>query len=671
MNSLHRISRVALCALTLAIGAAPSCTALPVGETMIVLQTDLSLPKDVDRVTIQALVRGDQRHFSSFEKLGSEGELQIPASIGLTLGDGTDPTTPVTFRVTAFQKGKARVLREVITTIPQDRLVALKLPIQWLCWEDNLQVEQVDGQDHAISNCPESQTCIAGTCADSTVDPATLDDYSADAVFGGGTGKNNDGACFDTTGCFDGRPGTPVVTDAAVTDTGTECLIKSTADVNVAIRADTAGICGATGCYVPLDAKSDLGWQPSGENLKLPYAVCARIKSKQASGVSTVAASTACPLKTDSIPTCGPWSSAGKAPPAAADVGPITLAANQAKPVALAVFGASVYWTVAGDYDQPTGLVMQVPVDGGGKTLVAGKLGYPRDIALAHKTDSNNKQKVTDLVWATAGYTPSGMTKTVDPLVTDRSFATKLLGEDVPLKFDTALVTPEGVAVSSLGVFFTDIGAQSVYRVDTSGMTLLAGPTNGFTQKNPYRIALDDANVYWTNEGDLDTGTGSIAVYNSMSALPSELISAQNTPRNFVVETGADLKAKTIYWANYGVFKSTPMIMTDTTHSEKVMMASVADPATLVELADGHRPSGIAVDSTAGVVYWSNEGDNTIWSVNVADKKLKLIAQNQNAPGAIAVDAGYIYWVNTGSKAQLGSVMRISKNAPAAVPTKP
>ena len=41
------------------------------------------------------------------------------------------------------------------------------------------------------------------------------------------------------------------------------------------------------------------------------------------------------------------------------------------------------------------------------------------------------------------------------------------------------------------------------------------------------------------------------------------------------------------------------------------------------------------------------------------------VATGQNKPGAIAVDATHIYWINEGAEApNLGSIMRISKSAP-------
>ena len=644
MISLKRISRAALCALTLGLCVAPSCTPLPIGETMVVLQTDLSLPKDVDRVTIQALVRGDQRHFNEFTKLGQSGQLQIPASIGLTLGDGTDPTTPVTFRVTAYQGTKARVLREVVTTIPQDRLVALKLPIQWLCWEeaDGL---KLDAEGIAVSNCPENQTCIAGTCADNVVDPATLDTYAPEEVFGGGTGKNNDGTCFDTSACFTDS------VDAPVEDTGTECFIKTTADKNVAIRSDTAGICGAAGCFVPIDAKSDLGWQPGATDgtLKLPYAVCQRIKDKKASGVSI---SGACPLKTDGIPTCGPWSSAGESPPAPEKLGPVTLIGNQVQPVSIAVAAGNVYWTVAGPYTAAEGVVKRIPIGSSGTAIVQAAQAYPRDIAVT--TDAATG-KLANVLWASAGVTKEGMMTPEGATVTERSFAVPSAPTDVKLNFNLPLVSPEGVAAGLDGVFFTDFGANAVYRVNTAGMTLLAGPSNGTPQNRPYRIAVDKGKAYWTNEGNLNKNDGSIAACELSDPLPVTIAAGQDVPRNLVLDIDESTsQARAAFWTNYGTSGSEV--------SQKVMMAELGPNVVVTAIAAGNKPSGIALDKD--FVYWTNQGDNTVMRYDRNDKTTHVVATKQNVPGAIVVDKESIYWINEGNANTPGSIMYIAKDAP-------
>lgn len=640
MIGFQRLSHAALGALVLGFGfgVAPSCKALPASETMVILQTDLSLPKDVDKVTIEVLVRGDRRHFNTFEKLGNEDSLKIPASIGLTLDDGTDPSTPVTFRVTAFQLSKARVLREVVTTIPKDRLVALRLPIQWLCWDQ----VQSDAEGNPQTTCPENQTCIAGTCADKTVDPTTLDDYAPDQVFGGGSGTNNDGACFDTSACFDASQDAPLDLTA--------CTIAATDDMNVAIRVDSAGICGAAGCFVPLDAKSDLGWQAGKSGtIQLPAAICQRIKDGKAAGVSVVAATTACPLKTSSLPTCGPWSSAGKAPPSPAELGPVTLSGNQQTPVSIAVAAGNVYWTVPGPYYTATaaGSVKKIAIEGGSPTIVQGMQAYPRDLAIT--TDSAGK--LTDLIWASAGNKKDAGSPLLGAALTDRRFTSSTMFMDGNLSFKSPLVYPEGVAVNATSLFFTDLGASAVYSVDpkTLGVTLIAGPTNGLTQNGPYRIAADDSNnLLWTNQGD-----GSVMIYDLAKAQLDVLAPMQETPRSLVLDIpDASLPAKAVYWANYG---------SDAKPAMKIMKATISDRV-VTPLAQAMRPSGLAVDKDA--VYWTDQGDNTVMKLTKADGKTHKLAEKQNVPGAITVDATSIYWINVGTAGNPGSIMRISKAAP-------
>jgi len=640
MIDLRRVTRVSLGALVLGFCVAPSCTVLPASETMVVLQTDLSLPKDVDKLTIEVLVRGDRRHINTFEKLGDQSSLQIPASLGVTLDEGTDLSTPFTFRVTAYQGPTARVLREVVTTIPKDRLVALRMPIQWLCWDQ----VKVDEEGNAATSCPnENETCIAGTCVDKNVDPTTLGDFSASEVFGGGTGTNNDGTCFDTASCFTGS------VDAAVNLA--DCTIATTEDVNVAIRVDSAGICGSSGCFVPLDARSEFGWKAGASGtIQLPKAVCDRISKGTASGVSTASASSTCPLKTDGIPACGPWSSSGKVPTDPAESAPVTIIANQLKPVSLAVGGGRVYWTLSGSFDKADGAVKSIAITGGSTTLIQSNQAFTRDIALNLDPASG---KVKNVLWASAGVGMMGAT------VIDRDFSNLTKVHDLALKLDVTLQAPDGVAASGNGVVFTDFSANAVYRSDESGLTVLASKANGTAANNPYRIAADPTTAFWTNEGTLGLNDGSIAQCNLMDPLPGALVAGQDFPRSLVLDLDPKTSAATaVYWANYGASGGAT--------SEKVMMVSLSDPMKMTTpIAAGHKPYGLALDKDN--VYWTNQGDNTVMKAPKAGGEAHKVATGQSKPGAIAVDATHIYWINEGGQApNLGSIMRISKAAPEA-----
>ncbi len=632
MTTKRWFPRTALGALTALLALGPSCaTPAAPGELMMVLQTDLALPKDVDSVRLQILVRGDPRRDQLFDKLGDDGALLIPASLGVIIQDGGDPTTPVTFRVTAFRGAKPTILREVVTTVPPDRVATLRIPIQWLCQD------QVTADDlgNPISTCPEGKTCVTGTCVDKVIDSTTLPLFDPAEVFGGGTGKG-DGECFDAETCFVGSLDTPVNLD--------DCTITRTGDVNVGIRVESAGICGPAGCFIPLDAESEFGWK-SGENdtIILPVAVCDRIKSGSAAGVSIASTSSSCMLKTDAFPACGPWCSAGKHPPKPGTVLPVSLVANQPHPVALEVAGGFVYWTNRGDFDAPTGAVKRMPVGGGTTTTLLAAQPFTRDLALLLDAGGNAEK----LFFATSGV--GGKPGVIAGIDLSNPNMPKNLGFNIP-----GLVAPEGIAVDGANAYFTDFGAESVLSLDlVSGTSaVIASPGIGTGQNSPYRIAMDDKTIFWVNEGKPGK-LGAIMLSDRMDPTPVVAAASQDTPRSLALGLKAGT-AEAIYWANFG--------------SGEVMSASLSGtPVTAgapVPLATGQAsPHGVAIDATH--VYWTNRGDGTVRKVPRGGGKAVIVAKNQVAPGAIVVEGDSVFWVNEGSSSSAdGAVMRLSKGAP-------
>lgn len=619
--------RASTAALLLAAGSASSCATPPApGEVMMIVHTDMSLPKDVDTVIIEVLVRGDHRFNQTYDRLG-DSEFKIPASLGITIDADSDPTTPVTLRVTAKQKGKARVLHEAVTTVPEDRVAALRLPIHWLCWDEL----EVDADGNATSTCPDGQTCVAGSCVDKKIDLSKLPTYDPADVFGGGTGKDNTGSCFDVSSCFTGSVDAPV-------DMGT-CTIHPTGDVNVGIRVESAGICGPAGCFVALDANAEAGWQSNDDGtIQLPPAVCDRIAEGKASGISVAGVSSACPLKTDGLPTCGPWSSAGTAPPAPGTETPVAIVANQDHPSSLAVAGGNVYWINSGPSGEATGTLKRVAVTGGPTTLLQSMLAFPKGLTL----DVSTADKVIGAYWATNGVGSAGAVAGLD-------LTTPSAPKPITLAV-AGVVSPEGVALQGGSLFFTDFGGNAVYSLDLESKTssLLAGPGNGAAQSGAYRVAADAARVYWTNEAM----PGTVVMVDRADPVPIVIADNQGTPRHLALD-GAPATA--LFWTNYT--------------SGEVMKAPITGgtPPTAgapVALFTGQsKPYGIVVDGDT--VYWTNSGDGTVMKAPKSGGTPEKIAADQHAPGAVAVDEDNVYWINEGSLTKAdGAVMRLAKPKP-------
>ncbi len=284
---------------------APSCAkkAEPSGELILAIQTDMSIPKDIDAVWIEIYTYGSLVFQNRYE-VGPAG-VKIPATLALQADPGKSP--PVSIRVISERQAVTRTLREVVTTIPPERVATLRVPIQWLCDGSGQRVPDTKPQQF-INGCPAGQTCIDGACAASDVDSSQLPAFKSGDVFGGGTG-DGDGSCFDTLSCF--ATSVPLQVDAATCSADASALGAADAqNLNVALQLPVGGdgICDSTHCLVPLDASAD--WAFQNNTLTLPPAVCARLK---AGTVQSVVATAACATKTSATPTCGPWSSVGGA----------------------------------------------------------------------------------------------------------------------------------------------------------------------------------------------------------------------------------------------------------------------------------------------------------------------------------------------------------------------
>jgi hypothetical protein len=282
------------------------------GQIMLALQTDMSIPDDVTHVRIIVFKNGALK-FDQKYRVGPNGE-EIPATLGIIASDNASDTTEV--RVLSYQGATVRTLNRAVTTIPQDRIATLRVPIQWLC---DGQVKPTEGvSDSFDSSCKNpDEACLAGECRKVQVDSSSLPEFRSRDITGGAEDPTR-GLCFDTLPCLE--PGRDLVPDAQCTISVPEAELGSL-NVGLRLAPGRAGICAQNGgCYIPLD-RGDAGWQlvPGSQNptrIQLPPAVCDKLASGDAQAVRV---SSVCITKTEQSPTCGPWTSVGTQSP---DKGP-------------------------------------------------------------------------------------------------------------------------------------------------------------------------------------------------------------------------------------------------------------------------------------------------------------------------------------------------------------
>jgi hypothetical protein len=651
MRTNRRTSSLAVLALASSLPLLLSCSPSPLGEIVIAIRTDIAIPKDIDRIIIDVTVAktGESKFTMAYQALDPDHTFKLPATLAFTASE-TDPGAAVRVRVVALHgDGAPRMIREVVTTVPADRTATLPIPIEFLC--DGMATTVLDpvtqkpvrdakGDLVFKSTCDDGMTCAAGKCVDFTVPEISLASYEGALIFGGGTG-NQDGDCFDAASCFEG---------ATLADVNPgNCTIQAGNDVNVALLTQGAGSCGASGCFVPLDAESDAGWQPDKNGaLRLPKAVCDKIASHELGGVVTApAGKSPCARKQSSLPVCGPFSSAGTyvAPSTTA---PIVVASGQQNPVALGLeetpATSRVYWTVRGTFDAMSGnpnsdgAVKRSLTTGEEAVVIAKDQASPHDLVVSGAQDA--------AFWTDASGSSIQITSLHAPAAT-------LL---VP-----NLGRPEGLALDGTNLVWTDLTSNQVsttaLTVDKSGLmysgasTVVPAPMP--MGNAPRRVAAAKGLVCWTYEDKLDSTHGAVACNDGSSAIAA--VPMAQTPRSIALVASGPGAAGTVYFASFADRKDGGGVYSVSSKGGAVTHLSKGHAG----FADGEDyPNGIAVDS--GVVYWTSRTRGAV--MRLAGGTLTEIASHQINPGAIVVGKDAVFWVNEGTVDKFdGAIVRHAK----------
>ncbi|MGH7434123.1 MAG: hypothetical protein ACRENE_00445, partial [Polyangiaceae bacterium] len=316
--------------LTVAWLGAASCSPSPKGGLMLAVSTDLQVPKDIDVLSV-FVATGGKTKFDYLARLAPQGTLELPATLAIV--EPGDPGAQVRIRVIGFEEQNARVLRDVITTVPAGTISLLRVPLDYLDLGSasgtipaNLLPGGAGGAPDGettfdpttvMSSCDitKGQTSIDGVCTSATVVSSSLPPFDPVQVYGQAGTVPATGApakCFDVGACLQGAA--PVAGLDPTSCTFALAAGVSASSVNLALVTPADGVCVAPGrCLVPLVEDPSLGWTESKGTVSLPPGVC-----KKVAGVDVVMTAGTCPAEIASEPVCQPATAdAGGVPPEA------------------------------------------------------------------------------------------------------------------------------------------------------------------------------------------------------------------------------------------------------------------------------------------------------------------------------------------------------------------
>jgi hypothetical protein len=629
-----------------AVAAGVACSSNKQGALVIAMETDLHVPDDIDGIGL-AVVADGQVKYSGVFGVGHDGEIHLPATLAVLEPDKGTPSVRV--RAVAFKGGKAQVVRDVVTTVPHERVALLRLPLRFLAvggasgsesasmfqrapvHTDSLHLDDnttgtsgvdlfLDVQDTACDTT-KSLTNVDGACVDAHVDSTALPDYE-DALLYGDAGPKGLEACFDVGSCFVNA--TPVTIDAATCTFPLGMLDAATLNVGM-VTASGAGFPTSFGNIVPLDIGSAEGATidpiEAGTRLvHLPAHACANAAVR-----SIVVTTGSCSAKPESQEidgagaTCAP--DANDEAGARVDASSVEAGGDASGDADADAAPADL---VIADNTGVTGIVVQdqflfaasaeqlqwyAIAANGALTAVAANLMMPATAAKPPPTDAGGAKPVAELAAdgtvVSIVFAPDGP-QMVMPYTAANPAAAMIQGVQ-------AIANPPliyGSVVTSGSVYYgsenSGMGFLQVPGANTGMTTMTTCDVGSIDGLAPLAQVLDGANLYTV----ISDANGAASLYEE--TLPLQCIGTSGTSLALVSNT---------------IAKSLAVVMNPNMQSDHRLVMSGYDTVgkvtrlTMIDLASfqattlvsdmningsAEPPHPLAVDTTKGIVYYAD-----------------------------------------------------------------
>lgn len=232
--------------------------------------------------------------------------------------------------------------------------------------------------------------------------------------------------------------------------------------------------------------------------------------------------------------------------------------------------------------------------------------------------------------------------------------------------------SPRDIAVDAANVFWTNESIGNVEKVPIAGGTAVV---IGFTQPFAYGITVDGQHLYWSRRSN---NNGAIARVSLGGGAPVDIASNLGFPEGMAND------ATHIYWGSFSTgirrmpkggttlevlaetFSTPSRIALDADwvyftqyQSGGVVRVRKDDSQVEILYSDAGGALGVAVDATA--VYWVNFLSGRVYRVDIASQAETALALG-TSPRDIVVDATHAYYSESGAN----RIMRVVKDGSAA-----